>query len=76
MGDEYIYPPKKKRKQRLTIVGTRTSGEPALIPCHGVCSKPDVTWTVHNCVQGSSYECTVCKQKRQWGLQFWGSWRD
>lgn len=76
MSDDFIYPRKKTRKQKLIIVsGSRAPGDPGLIPCHGLCSKPEETWTWHTCVQGSTYQCNKCQNKRHWGLQFWGTWR-
>lgn len=71
MSDEIIYPRKKVRRQRLIVVGTREEGDPALITCWSACSSLETLWTEHTRVQGSLYECTVCKNRRQWGLQYW-----
>jgi hypothetical protein len=68
---DLIWPIKEKRKQKLIHVGERKSNEPALITCEGSCSSGEVTWTVHHCVRGASYECRACGMVRRWGLDLW-----
>jgi len=69
--ENLIWPIKKKRRQRLIHVGERLANEPALITCEGSCSSNEVTWTVHHCIRGPSYECRVCKKVRRWGFDLW-----
>ena len=71
MSEEIVYPKKKPRRQRLCVVGHRKEGEPAFIPCRGICSAPGVLWTRHLRLQGCMYECAVCGMRRPWGLQYW-----
>lgn len=75
MSEELIWPPKRPRKRRqgFVIAGRRSSGEPALLPCYGVCSKPSVTWTAHQFESGTWYKCSACGQRRPWGLGYWGN---
>lgn len=68
-GSEVIWP-KPSSRQRLVHVGERTEREPALLTCHGACSKPHVKWTTHHIVNSSSFQCGACGTTRRWGLGF------
>ena len=68
---ELVWPKKVKRTQVLVHVGERHANEPALITCEGRCSNGTISWTIHRCVKGASYECTVCEKTRRWGLDLW-----
>ena len=67
---EDIIWPRPSVKQRLVHIGERTDRDPALLTCHGGCSKPHVKWTQHHMVNSSSFQCVTCGTTRRWGLGF------
>lgn len=62
--------PKPLNRQRLVHVGERKDQDPALLTCHGACSKPHTKWTTHHLVNSSSFRCVSCGTTRRWGLGF------